>query len=233
MTSQRPATDLFTPPVLAVVQALLPAQTRAVGGAVRALLTGQPMAHVDIDLATTATPEEMLARFKQLKMPLNEGGLRWGSLTVGEERPVDVTTLRQDKYLPGSRYPTVGWTTDWHTDSLRRDFTINAIYLSPDGSLFDPHNGQADLEAGVVRFIGDPATRLAEDPLRLLRFFRFCGTYGLAGFTPELEPVLAAAVPALKSLSRARVAEELSRLDLTPHAVSVKKAMAQVGLQTA
>lgn len=231
MTTQRPVTDLFTAPVLAVTQALLPAQTRAVGGAVRALLAGEPMAHVDVDLATTATPEEMLTRLKQVQIAVDEAGLRWGSLVAGEgENTVDVTTLRQDKYLPGSRYPTVTWTTDWHTDSLRRDFTINAIYLSPDGTCFDPHNGQADLEAGIVRFIGDPATRLAEDPLRLLRFFRFCGTYGLAGFTPELEPILAAAVPALKSLSRARVADELAKLERTPHAVTVKKAMSQVGL---
>lgn len=231
MTNQRPVSDLFTPPVLAVVQALLPAETRAVGGAVRALLTAQPMAHVDVDLATTATPDDMLARFKAVSIPVDTQGLRWGSVVAGEgDDAVDVTTLREDKYLPGSRYPTVGFTADWHTDSLRRDFTINAIYLAPDGTVFDPHNGQADLQAGVVRFIGDPATRLAEDPLRLLRFFRFCGTYGLAGFTPELEPTLAAAVPAIKSLSRARVEAELAKLDITPHAVSVRKAMEQVGL---
>lgn len=230
----RPHTDLFTAPVLAVAQSLLPAETRAVGGAVRALLKGEPLARVEVDLATTATPEEILHRLKAAKIPVDEAGKRWGSLAarVDGETPmeIDVTTLRQDSYLPGSRYPTVAWTQDWAVDAKRRDFTFNAVYLAPDGTIFDPENGQADLEAGIVRFIGDPATRLREDPLRLLRFFRFCGLYGLAGLTDDLKITMQQSVPALKTISRARVADELAKLAKTPHAVSVKAAMAELGI---
>jgi poly(A) polymerase len=197
------------------------------------------MAHVEVDLATTATPDETLHRLKQARMGTGDAGRRWGSICALPDVPVehappleiDVTTLRQDSYVPGSRYPTVAWTRDWEVDAHRRDFTMNAVYLSPDGAVFDPFGGQQDLEANLVRFIGDPALRLREDPLRLLRFFRFCGLYGLAGFTEDVKPVLAQAVPALKTLSRARVADELSRLALTPHAVSVAAAMAEIGIQ--
>ncbi len=227
----RPASDLFTPSVLGVVQALLPADTRAVGGAVRALLTNQPMAHVDIDLATTATPDEIRARLKTAKMAFRDDGARWGSFEVmTPDGTVDVTSLRVDTYLPGSRYPSVAWTTDWLADAPRRDFTINAVYLAPNGDIIDPYGGGADIQAGLVRFIGEPAVRLREDPLRLLRFFRFCGTYGLTGFTEELKPGLMQAIPALKTLSRARVNEELAKLALTPHAVSVQKVMGELGI---
>ncbi|MCP5404755.1 MAG: CCA tRNA nucleotidyltransferase [Pseudomonadaceae bacterium] len=223
---------LFRPSVLAVVQALLPAQTRAVGGAVRSVLLSEPMAHVEVDLATDIPPDEMAVRLRRAGMRFDEAGARWGSLAVASgDEVIDVTSLREDSYLPGSRYPAVRWVNDWALDAARRDFTIGAIYMSPDGALFDPYGGEADLKARVVRFIGDPAQRLREDPLRLLRFFRFCGQYGLAGFTDELKPVLAQAVPAVASLSRVRVAKELEKLSHTPHAVSVGRAMEEVGLK--
>lgn len=226
--------NLFRPNVMAVVQALLPADTRAVGGAVRSLLLAEPMAHVEVDVACDIPPDEMAVRLRRAGLAFGEEGRRWGSLAVqsgGEV--VDVTSLRQDSYVPGSRYPTVAWTTDWGVDAARRDFTMNAVYMAPDGSLFDPYGGEADVRAGIVRFIGDPAQRLREDPLRMLRFFRFCGLYGLAGMTEELVPVLAQAAPAVASLSRVRVEQELAKLRLTPHAVSVLRAMAEVGLKVA
>jgi poly(A) polymerase len=108
---------------------------------------------------------------------------------------------------------------------------MNAVYMAADGTVFDPTGyGVADIENGTVRFIGDPATRLREDPLRLLRFFRFCGLYGLSGFTDELKPILAHALPALGSISHARIQKELAKLALTPHAVSVRAAMEEVGM---
>lgn len=230
----KPVEQLFRPAVLAVVQALLPADTRAVGGAVRSLLLGEPMARVEVDLACNIPPDVMAERLHRAGMHFGEAGRRWGCLTVETDgEVVDVTSLRRDSYLAGSRYPSVGWTDDWQADAARRDFTIGAIYMAPDGSLFDPYGGEADLRVGMVRFIGDPAQRLREDPLRLLRFFRFCGQYGLAGFTDELKPVLAQAAPAVASLSRARVEHEMSKLALTPHAVSASAAMHEVGLKVA
>lgn len=229
----RPSSDLFTPPVMAVVQALLPADTRAVGGAVRSLLLGEPMSHVEVDLATDIPPDEVETRLQRAGIAFGSEGKRWGSLVArpAEGVEVDVTSLRQDSYLPGSRYPNVSFGVGWEEDARRRDFTINAIYLAPDGSLFDHFEGEADLRAGVVRFIGDPMQRLREDPLRLLRFFRFCGNYGLAGLTDEVAEVLGLAAPALGSLSKARVADELAKLVKTPHAVSVLTAMEKVGVR--
>ncbi|MFZ2587179.1 MAG: hypothetical protein WAZ18_03525 [Alphaproteobacteria bacterium] len=228
----RSPSNLFTPPVMAVVQALLPAPTKAVGGSVRCLLLGHPMAQVDVDLATEALPDEIEQRLRRAKIPFDAQGKRWGSFTAkpapGVE--VDITSLRADSYLPGSRYPNVNFGVGWEADAARRDFTIGAIYMAPDGTLTDPLGGEADLKAGLVRFIGDPAQRLREDPLRLLRFYRFCGQYGLAGITEDLKPVLAQAAPALATLSAARKADEFAKLAKTPHAVSVSTAMEALGV---
>jgi tRNA nucleotidyltransferase/poly(A) polymerase len=221
-----------------VAVALAGYETRAVGGWVRSLLRGEPMAGVECDLATTATPEQMEAAFKTAGLAYGEEGKRWGALKVGgrgqeaggrEEEQVEITTLRQDSYRAGSRYPDVTWTTDWAVDAARRDFTFNAIYLSGDGTAFDPYGGQNDLAAGKVAFIGDPAARLREDPLRWLRFWRFCAVYGLGGYTPELHPVLDTAAPALRNLSHGRVAREWERLQSGAHAAEVLSAIRRAG----
>jgi poly(A) polymerase len=211
-------------------------EVRAVGGAVRAVLRRDPLQQVEVDLATTASPSEMQSAFLSAGLAVGVDGLRWGSLTVslpGLAKSVDITTLRTDVYAPGSRYPTVHFVQDWLQDAERRDFTMNAVFLSPDGSLFDPFGGMTDLKHGVVKFIGDPAQRLREDSLRLLRFLRFCGHYGLGGLTPEVALALQNAAPALGSLSLHRVQAELGGLRASPQANTVLTEAQRLGLLAA
>jgi tRNA nucleotidyltransferase/poly(A) polymerase len=219
-----------------VARALKDYETRAVGGWVRSLLRGEKTAGVECDLATTATPEQMEAAFIEAGLAFSDEGRRWGTLRVlglgtGDSEVVEVTTLREDAYTAGSRYPNVKFVGDWSADAARRDFTFNAIYLGADGSAFDPYNGQNDLAGGVVRFIGDPAVRLREDPLRWLRFFRFCAMYGLNGLTDDMKGVLDGAAPALRNLSRHRVAREWEKLQSAPQADAVMKIIRQEGWQ--
>ena len=204
-----------------IIGILAPAETRVVGGWVRAYLKPEAehrrLERVECDLATTATPDEVAAACQSHGLSVEDEGRRWGSLCLSADNEhIEVTTLREDHYLAGSRYPTVKWTTDWTIDASRRDLTVNAIYLGPDGSLLDPFHGQEDLAAGFMRFIGDPQQRIAEDPLRWLRFLRFCAKYGMAGLTPEIMEVLAVTAPGLASLSRPRVTEEWRRLQEEP-----------------
>lgn len=215
-----------------LIEALAPAQTRAVGGYVRAYLRREPLATVECDLATTATPDEVESRLRDAGIGTSAPGKRWGTVIahLPEEGTFEITTLRKDTYLAGSRYPQVEWTTDWSTDAQRRDFTVNAMYLSDDGTLTDPFGGAEDLQNGIVKFVNDPAASLRQDPLRLLRFFRFCGHYGLGGLTPELSQIMVEAAPALATLSRARVKQEWDKLLKTPQSLSVQNALDNLGL---
>lgn len=214
-----------------LLEALASHEVRAVGGSVRAALRHDPLAGVEIDLATTATPTQVQQGLLNAKITVTLPGIRWGTVNAHlNEKTYEITTLRKDIYAPGSRYPTVTFLPSWDEDAARRDFTINAIYLSPDGSLFDPYNGQEDLKNGIVRFIGDPALRLREDPLRLLRFWRFCGHYGLGGITPELLETLLQAAPALATLSRTRVQAEWQKLAQTPQSATIIAELERVGL---
>lgn len=202
--------------------AIPPGNLRAVGGAVRAVLRRDPLQNIEIDLATPLLPDTVLKALTEAKIPTSSPGLRWGTVTAHlAEKTYEITTLRQDTYVGGSRYPTVTFITDWEEDARRRDFTINAIYLTEDGEFYDPFNGAEDLKNGIVRFIGDPSTRLREDPLRLLRFWRFCGHYGLGGLTPELLEAFHAAAPGLSTLSHARMGQEWQKLQQTPQAASI------------
>lgn len=218
---------LFTP-VTAILDALAPHEVRAVGGAVRAWLRHDPTNGLDLDLATTATPEETERLLQAAGIVTTDAGKRWGTITAHiNGQPFEITSLRTDTYTPGSRYPTVTFGTDWETDALRRDFTINAIYLSPpaeegaEPEIYDPFDGQSDLRNGIVRFIGQPEVRLSEDPLRLYRFWRFCGTYGLGGATTDLIAAFQNAIPGLVSVSRARRQSEWAKLLETPQSATV------------
>lgn len=214
-----------------LIQAFDSSELRAVGGAVRAVLRHDPLQNVEIDLATPLPPAEVQQKLAAAGIAFATPGVRWGTVTARlNERSYEITTLRQDSYLNGSRYPAVTFITDWEQDARRRDFTINAIYLAPEGSFFDPTGGAEDLKNGVVRFIGDPAIRLREDPLRLLRFWRFCGHYGLGGVTPELLDIFQTAAPALSTLSHSRVAQEWAKLQQTPQAASVEAELERNGL---
>lgn len=221
-------------PIRPILEALAPHEVRAVGGAVRAHLRHDPTNNIDLDLATTATPDETEKALHAAGIVTTDAGKRWGTITAHlGGQTYEITSLRQDTYTPGSRYPTVTFGTDWDTDALRRDFTINAIYLNNEEELFDPFDGATDLKNGIVRFIGQPEVRLSEDPLRLYRFWRFCGSYGLGGITPEIITACQQAVPGLVSASRSRRQTEWQKLLATPQAATVLAELQRHNLLTA
>jgi poly(A) polymerase len=158
-------------------------ETRAVGGAVRNTLLGLPV--TEIDLATTALPEQVMALARKAGLKAIPTGIEHGTVTVVVDgAPFEVTTLRRDVETYG-RHATVAFTEDWEEDARRRDFTLNALYAGSDGTVFDPLGGYADLVAGRVRFIGEAEARIKEDYLRILRFFRFNAYYGKGPLDPE------------------------------------------------
>ena len=185
--------------------------TRYVGGAVRDDLMGLPVS--DVDLATRIKPDEVVERLQKAKIKAVPTGIDHGTITaVSDGRPVEITTLRRDVSTDGRR-ATIAFTDDWKEDAARRDFTINALSADPiSGELFDYFGGLADLEGRRVRFIGDPLERIAEDHLRILRFFRFHARFGEG--TPDAAAVDACAARAndLMALSRERIADELVKL---------------------
>jgi poly(A) polymerase/tRNA nucleotidyltransferase (CCA-adding enzyme) len=214
-------------PAPRAVFAALPG-ARAVGGAVRDHLAGLPVQ--DLDMAAPFPPAEIATRLKASGFRVFETGLAHGTLTALLDRvPIEVTSLRRDVVTDG-RHAEVEWSTDWREDAARRDFTINAMSLDEAGALHDFFGGAADLAARRVRFVGDPATRLAEDYLRALRFFRFHARYG--GAVPDAAAVAAirAAVPGLARLSAERVWMEIKRLLAAPDPRAALALMAETGV---
>jgi poly(A) polymerase len=203
-------------------------EARVVGGAVRNTLLGLP--HGDIDVATTALPAEVTRRAQAAGFKAVPTGFDHGTVTVVvDSRPFEVTTLREDVETFG-RHATVRFGRDWKRDAERRDFTMNALSLSRDATVHDYVGGLEDLRAHRVRFIGDAATRIREDYLRILRFFRFHAYYGEGH--PDAAGLHAAIVArgGLEQLSRERVRMELMKLMLAPHAVAALAVMAECGL---
>jgi poly(A) polymerase len=202
-------------------------EARVVGGAARNALMGLPLS--DIDIATTALPDEVVRRATAGGLRAVPTGIDHGTVTlVVDGTPFEVTTLRQDIETFG-RKARVAFGRDWKADAERRDFTMNAMSISPDGLLHDYVGGLADLEAGRIRFIGDPAQRIAEDYLRILRFFRFQASY--AQGPPDAEGLHACIVArdGLRSLSRERVRAELIKLLVAPFALPTLEVMAEAG----
>lgn len=199
-------------------------ETRLVGGAVRDTLVGQEVK--DIDLATRLAPSEVLARLEKARVKAVPTGIAHGTVTaVLASGPVEVTTLRRDVSTDGRR-ATIAYTDDWREDAARRDFTINALYADPEtGEIFDYFGGVGDLAAGVVRFIGEPHQRIAEDHLRILRFFRFHARFGKGA--PDASSLAACAARAndLMALSRERIADELIKLLAFPDPVETVRLM--------
>lgn len=185
--------------------------TRYVGGAVRDDLLQLPVS--DIDLATRLKPEDVIERLEAAKIRPVPTGIDHGTITaVSSGSPYEVTTLRRDVSTDGRR-ATVAFTDDWQEDAARRDFTINALSADPvTGHVFDYFGGKDDLLARRVRFIGNPLERIAEDHLRILRFFRFHARFGMG--EPEAEGLAACTTRAndLMALSRERIADELLKL---------------------
>ena len=217
-------------PALAALLDLLP-EARIVGGAVRDTLAERPFA--DVDLASPLPPEQVIERLNAAGLKVVPTGLAHGTVTaVLPGRTVEITTLRRDIETDG-RHAVVAFTDDWREDAARRDFTINALSMTRDGAVFDYFGGLADLRAGRLRFVGDPAARVAEDYLRVLRYFRFFARY--AGVEPD-EATLTAlrdAVPLLGSLSAERVWQELTRILSAPDPVAAVALMDRLGVLAA
>jgi poly(A) polymerase len=186
-------------------------ETRFVGGCVRDGLLGLQVN--DVDLATRLHPEEVIRRLKDAGIKAVPTGLAHGTVTaILSGHPVEITTLRRDVATDGRR-ATIAYTDDWKEDAARRDFTINALSADPATlAVFDYFDGEGDLEARRVRFIGDPYTRIAEDHLRILRFFRFHARFGGAEKDQSSLEACAARANDLMALSRERIADELLKL---------------------
>ena len=215
--------------LLAVLEAL--PRARLVGGCVRDALAARPVA--DIDLATPDPPEDIMRALADAGLRAVPTGLKHGTITaISDHRGFEVTTLRRDVATDG-RHADVVWTDDWRVDAARRDFTMNAMSMTSDGVVFDFFDGRADLAAGHVRFVGDPAARIAEDYLRILRFFRFQARYGRQAPDDATLTALSAGVSGLAMLSPERVWSEFKRILLAPDPVASLRLMAELGVLTA
>ena len=221
-------------PVHQQVHDLFAGQVYLVGGAVRDYLLGREV--VDYDFATPLPPAEVEAIVRRSGRRPYLVGKRFG--TVGFRVPVangyqyiEVTTYRQESYTPGSRKPEVEFTGDLELDLSRRDFTINAMALGVDGTLWDPFGGQADLEAGVIRAVGQPKARFREDPLRILRAVRFATRYDF-----ELEESTARHIRSMRfellHVSRERWVQELDKLLTEAHVKRGLHLLMDLGLWT-
>ena len=201
---------------------------RAVGGAVRNALLDLPV--TDVDIATTARPDEVMAAAQAARLKAIPTGIQHGTVTiVSGDQTYEVTTLRKDVETHG-RHATVAFTDDWAADARRRDFTLNALYCSAGGEMFDPLSGYADLAARRVRFIGDAAERIREDYLRILRFFRLTAAYGAGA--PDAQGLLACVREreGLAILSGERVSQEVLRLLSAPRGAELARWMFDYGL---
>jgi poly(A) polymerase len=203
--------------------------TRYVGGCVRDTLLRLP--DNDVDLATRLAPGEVMDRLKRARIKAVPTGLAHGTITaVVEGKPVEVTTLRRDVSTDGRR-ATIAYTDDWREDAARRDFTINALSADPATlEVFDYFDGQVDVENRHVRFIGDPLTRIAEDHLRILRFFRFHARFGRGEPDPAAIDACTARSNDLMALSRERIADELLKLLSLPDPSATLRLMVERGI---
>lgn len=205
---------------------------RFVGGCVRNSLLGQPID--DIDIATTLTPDQVTEALEAAGIKVVPTGVDHGTVTaVAEGRPFEITTLRRDVSTDGRR-AVVAFTQSWEEDAVRRDFRLNALYADAEGRIFDPTGeGVADARAGRIVFVGDPMTRIREDYLRILRFFRFHAWYGKA----EADSAALSACKALKGMLSGRAAErtqkELLKLLAAPDPRAALRLMAATGVLSA
>jgi poly(A) polymerase len=214
-------------PALGAVLQILP-ESRLVGGCVRDALASRPVS--DIDLATPRRPEEVILALEGAGLRAVPTGLDHGTITaVVDGRAFEITTLRRDVETDG-RHASVAFTADWRLDAARRDFTMNAMSMRPDGAVFDYFGGIDDLAAGRVRFVGDPATRIREDYLRVLRFFRFHARYGRGAPDEAALAAIRSAAPQLARLSAERVWGELVRILSAPDPTHAVRLMDELGV---
>ncbi|KKB07253.1 CCA tRNA nucleotidyltransferase [Devosia chinhatensis] len=223
---------LARPDVQAIFAALDGAEgrTRAVGGIVRDSLIGRLRNDSDIDMATELLPVTVMQKAKAAGISAYPTGIDHGTVTLRlGETQVEVTTLRRDVATDG-RHAEVAFGTDWTEDARRRDFTLNALYCFADGRLFDPLGGAGDLVNGRVRFIGDATRRIAEDGLRVYRFFRISASHGEQRFDPEGLAACRDAAGRLDHISRERVGHEMLRMLSLPRIALTLATMQAIGL---
>ncbi|WP_029007553.1 CCA tRNA nucleotidyltransferase [Azospirillum halopraeferens] len=221
---------MTAPETRAVLDALAAGgvDARFVGGCVRDAWLGRPVK--DIDIATHAPPERVMEVLRAAGLTAVPTGIAHGTVTaVVNRQHYEITTLRRDVETFG-RHARVEFTDDWKEDAARRDLTMNALSCTPDGAVYDPFGGLADMAAGRVRFVGAARLRIREDVLRLLRFFRFYAHYGRGA--PDAEALEAAAelAPLLPALSGERVQGELFRLLSAPDPAAVWRLMETHGV---
>ncbi|MCW5715216.1 MAG: CCA tRNA nucleotidyltransferase [Bauldia sp.] len=224
------ASFLDDPAVRAVFDAVGVAgdEVRIIGGAVRDAILGRNPR--EIDYATTALPATVARRGEAAGMRAVPTGIDHGTVTlVTDGRPFEVTTLREDVETDG-RHAVVRFGRDWTADALRRDFSINALSVEADGTLHDPAGGYGDILNRRIRFIGDADTRIAEDRLRLLRFFRFHAQLGFGAFDADGLSAAIRARAGLRDLAAERIGQEMRKLLLGSHAVPVVAAMQDAGI---
>ena len=205
-------------------------EAMVVGGAVRNQLLG--LSVDEVDLATNLVPEEVTQRLADEGIQVVQTGAEHGTVTaVIEGQPYEITTLRADVETDG-RHAVVRFGADWHEDALRRDFTMNALYCDFEGNIYDPVSGFDDLRDRTIRFIGDPRTRIDEDALRILRFFRFLAWFGTGRPDADGLKACAAKRDLLDNLSRERKWQETKRLLAAPDPVRSILWMRTAGILT-
>jgi poly(A) polymerase len=203
-------------------------EARLVGGALRNALLGRPVE--EFDIATTATPETIVARARAAKLKSVPIGVAHGTvMLVVDGRPFEVTSLREDVETDG-RHAKVRFSRDFETDAKRRDFTMNALSMRREGTLYDYVGGLADIEARRLRFIGDPVARIREDYLRILRFFRFAAAYAEGPLDGSAVLACLRERDGLARLSRERVRSEIMKLLAAPRAGEVTREFCETGL---
>lgn len=213
--------------VIAALEAREAGAARFVGGCVRDSLLG--LAPKDIDIATPLTPDVVMAALSAAGLGVAPTGVEHGTVTaIADHLPVEVTSLRADVATDGRR-ATVAFTRDWAVDAARRDFTVNALYLTPSKQLFDPVGGVADLKARKLRFIGAAEDRIREDYLRILRFFRFSARFA-EGFDTAGLAACASLKDGIGRLSAERIGDELSKLLSLPTPQDAVRAMSDSGV---
>ncbi len=201
---------------------------RFVGGCVRDALVGRTIR--DIDITTPLSPQRVIELLKKAGLKAVPTGIEHGTITaVAEGKGVEVTTLRLDVETDGRRAK-VAFTDDWQADAARRDLTMNALSADASGQVHDYFGGLDDLAAGRVRFVGDPAQRITEDYLRLLRFFRFHADYAADGFDQAAVAAAEQLAPNLKTLSGERVRQETLRLLIARRGPEIYGEMLALGI---
>jgi len=205
-------------------------RTRAVGGIVRDTIIGKADMRTDVDMASELVPEEVMKRALEAGMSCYPTGIEHGTVTIRHGQvTAEVTTLRQDINTDGRR-ATVRFGSNWRADAQRRDFTINALYASMNGALYDPLDGLEDLFYHRVRFIGDPDQRIREDRLRVLRFFRFSASHGEEICDPAGLAACGRFAAELGLLSAERVGSEMLKILALQRVAATLALMTKVGV---